>query len=101
MEGFHCTDPFWGQSVVNEQLRVPERFPIKGIGKSGFNINLEKCKAEQSSVARATLSLPTGVEHTEENQVRIDLEGFAQRLKAQKGKTDPPLLSGAPHCLNS
>lgn len=41
-------------------------------------------------MARATLSLPTEVEHTEENQVRIDLEGFAQRLKAQKGKIDPP-----------
>lgn len=42
-EGFHCSDPFWGRSLVNEQLRGPERIPIKGIGKSGFDRNLGKC----------------------------------------------------------
>lgn len=42
-EGFHCSDHFWGLSVVNEQLRGPERIPIKGIGRSCFDRNSGKC----------------------------------------------------------
>lgn len=45
---------------------------------------------------QGSLSLPTGVEHTEENQVRMDLEGSAQRLKAQKGEEDPPPAEWSP-----
>lgn len=45
--GFHCPDPFWGCSAVNEQLRSPGRIPSNGIVKRSFNIILEKC-SEQS-----------------------------------------------------
>lgn len=84
-EGFHCSDPLWGCSGMNEQLRGPERIPIKGIGRSGYDRKMQLNEAQW----QGSLSLPTGVEHTEENQVRIDLEGSAQRLEAQKGEEDP------------
>lgn len=68
-------------------VRILKELLLKVLAKVSL-IRIYKSGTWKSSIARYTLT--TCIKCTKENQVKINLRWFTQRLKTQKGKGYPP-----------
>lgn len=83
-------------SMTVEKKWLIQRIPVKGISRSGFNLNFLKCHLRKKTVVRFTLLLTSWKKHTKENWLWIKVEWIKQRRKTLKCKGDSAIDSWNP-----